>query len=485
MKNKKRIVNFFSKLSIFISLIIFIIFSSFLFKLDMIPSKYLIIFFVIFIFIYLIFYILLWKKNIKNKIKITLMIILILFSTLFCFAIRYFDTTIDFIDKIDDKHQQKEEYEISTLSTNSITKLDELRGKNIGVYYSHSTKNTEVAVKELKKELDFVEREYKNVAKMLEDLEDGILDAVVVNGSIKNLLSSGELDYLDIKLKKVHSVIIEVETLDITKTVDVTSTPFNIYIAGGDSYGSIDKVMNTDVNMLVTVDPTNNKILLTSIPRDYYVNLSNIGENAYDKLTHAGYYGIETSVNSIQKLLDTEINYYVKVNFSTIEQVIDAMGGVTIYSEYEFVTAFGHYIKIGYNDLNGEAALSFARERYSFVDGDVQRVKNQQKVLTAIINKFASSETLINRYPSILSSVSNSFTTNLDRKSISALVKKQLNDMMGWSIESQNLIGYDLYTTETYTFPGTNLYVMERNEESLIQTKNKINEFLGKNSKKN
>jgi len=478
MKKKKRIINFFSKLIVFISLIIFIVFSIFIFKLDMIPNKYLFMFFGIFICIYLMLYFLLWKKNIKTKIKIISTIILILFSSLFCFAIRYFDTTIDFINKIDDKRHQTEEYEVATLSTSSITKLDELKGKNIGVYYSNSTRNTEIALKEIKKQLGFVEKKYKNIAKMLEDLEDGILDAVVVNSSIKNLLSTGELDYLDIELKKIHSEIIKVETLDIAKIVDVTKTPFNIYIAGGDAYGTIDKVMNTDVNIVVTVDPLNNKILLTSIPRDYYVHLYGLGENAYDKLTHAGYYGIETSVNSIQELLDIDINYYVKVNFSTIEQIVDAVGGITIYSEYEFVTAFGHYIKVGYNDLNGKAALSFARERYSFADGDVQRVKNQQKVLSAVINKFATSKTLINRYSNILNSVSNSFTTNLDKKSISGLVKKQLNDMRGWSIESQNLTGYDLYTPETYTFPGTELYVMERNEESLTQVKNKINMFL-------
>lgn len=466
---------------IFISLVVFVVFSIFIFKLDMIPNKYLFIFLGIFIFLYLIFYFLLWKKSIKSKIKVVLMIILILFSFVFVFAIRYFYTTIDFIETIDNKRQQTEEYEIATLSTSSITKLEELEAKTIGVYYSNSTKNTEKALKEIKKELDFVEKEYANIAKMLEDLEDGILDAVVVNGSIKNLLSTGELDYLNIEFKKIHSVIINVETLDIAKTVDVTKNSFNMYIAGGDAYGTIDKVMNTDVNMIVTVDPINNKILLTSIPRDYYVKLSGLGENAYDKLTHAGYYGIEASVNSIQELLDIEINYYVKVNFSTIEQVIDAMGGVTVYSEYEFVTAFGHYIKVGYNDLNGEAALSFARERYSFVDGDVQRVKNQQKVLSAIIDKFTSSETLINRYPNILNSVSNSFTTNLDKKSISRLVKKQLSDMRGWSIESQNLIGHDLYTTDTYTFPGTELYVMTRDEDSLTQAKNKINEYFKEN----
>lgn len=230
--------------------------------------------------------------------------------------------------------------------------------------------------------------------------------------------------------------------------------------------------------MVATIDPVNNKILLTSIPRDYYVTLP--GKNASDKLTHAGYYGIETSVKAVEELLDIEVNYYAKVNFSTVEKVIDAIGGIDVYSDFDFTTEGEtkcNFVK-GLNHLNGKETLAFARERHSFVDGDIQRVKNQQKVLTAVIKKMTSSTTLITNYSKILDSISDNFNTNLDDKSMGKLIKKQLNDMRGWIIETQNLTGSDYYTYDTYTYPTLELYVMKQNDESVSAAKEKIKKII-------
>lgn len=285
---------------------------------------------------------------------------------------------------------------------------------------------------------------------------------------------------MKLKLKEIYKVYVSIEKTDIVKVVDITKKPFNIYVAGGDAYGSIDNVTNTDVNMIITVDPINRKVLLTSIPRDYYVNLPSFGDDAYDKLTHAGYYGIEESAKAIENLLDIDINYYVKVNFSTIEGVIDAIKGVDVYSDYSFnERAYGIYhFNKGMNHLNGKQALAFARERKAFKDGDVQRVKNQQKVLTAIIDKVTSSTVLVTNFSQILDSVGNSFSTNLETKNINRFIKMQLNDMRGWDIESQNLVGTDLYTKNTYTYPNIELYVMKQDEKSINSAKEKIKKYL-------
>ena len=232
--------------------------------------------------------------------------------------------------------------------------------------------------------------------------------------------------------------------------------------------------------MVVTVDPVNHKLLLTSIPRDYYVNLPGKGENAYDKLTHAGYYGIGESVRAVENLLDIDINYYVKVNFSTIEGIIDAIGGVTVYVDKGFTTSNGVYtFKTGNNTMNGKKALRFARERKVFASGDVQRVKNQQKVFSAIINKVTSSPAIITSYTDILDSVKKNFSTSLDTKSINRLVKMQLNDMRGWGIESQNLVGTGA-NDKTYTFPNMKLYVMKQKEDSVNNASLKIKEYFNK-----
>ena len=369
---------------------------------------------------------------------------------------------------------QKEVYYVMTLDSSTIKNVKDLDNKTIGIY---SSKNSEEAIKLLDKKIDSTNKEYKNIVELFEDLQDKKIDAVLINDSTKNLLSS-DLSDMELKLKEIYKVYVSIEKTDIVKVVDITKKPFNIYVAGGDAYGSIDNVTNTDVNMIITVDPINRKVLLTSIPRDYYVNLPSFGDDAYDKLTHAGYYGIEESVKAIENLLDIDINYYVKVNFSTIEGVIDAIEGVDVYVDKGFTASDGSYTFVtGYNHMNGKKALRFARERKSFSNGDVQRVKNQQKVLTAIINKVTSSTTLVTNFSQILNSVENSFSTNMETKNINRFIKMQLNDMRTWDIESQNLVGSDLYTKNTYTYPNLELYVMKQDEESVGTAKEKIKKY--------
>lgn len=482
--NKKNSVrktknNIFFRIIAIISTIIFVIFGIMLYMLDMIPFKYLIIFYVVFILLYIYLLLTSLLKNIKNKIRISSFIFLLLFGTIFGFGIKYLNDTMDFVGIISKDLLQKEVYYLMSLEESKYEDVKDLDDSSIGIY---SSKNSDDAVKLLDKKINTTIKEYKNVVELFEDLQDKKIDGILVNESTKNLLNT-DLSDMNIKLREIYKVYVSIEKTDIVKVVDVTKTPFNIYIAGGDAYGSIDNVTNTDVNMVATIDPVNRKILLTSIPRDYYVNLPAFGDDAYDKLTHAGYYGIEESVKAVENLLDIDINYYVKVNFSTIEGVINAIGGVDVYSDYSFkADVYPDYFtfKKGYNHLNGKQALSFARERHSFKDGDVQRVKNQQKVLESIINKITSSTKLITNFSQILDSVSASFSTNMETKSINRLVKMQLNDMRGWSIETQNLVGTDLYTKNTYTFPNIELYVMKQDSNSVNEAKSKIHNYVSK-----
>lgn len=462
-----------------ISIIIFIVFGIMLYVLDMIPFKYLIIFYIVFGLLYLYLFITSFPKKIKNKFKISSCVFLILFGTIFGVGIKYLNDTMDFVGLVSKDLLQKEVYYVMTLENSKYKDIKDLDGKSIGIY---SSKNSTKASNELNKKIKNISKEYKNVVELFEDLQDNKIDAVLINESTKNLLDTDLAD-MKLKLKEIYKVYVSIEKTDIVKVVDITKKPFNIYVAGGDAYGSIDNVTNTDVNMIITVDPVNRKVLLTSIPRDYYVNLPSFGEDAYDKLTHAGYYGIEESAKAIEKLLNIDINYYVKVNFSTIEGIIDAIEGVDVYSDYSFkADIYPDYFtfKKGMNHLNGKQALAFARERHSFKDGDVQRVKNQQKVLTAIIKKITSSTTLVTNFSQILDSVGNSFSTNIETKNINRFIKMQLNDMRGWSIESQNLIGTDLYTKETYTYPSLELYVMKQDKKSVDAAKEKIKGYLNK-----
>lgn len=475
-KKNKKVLNIVSIIIGIISLILMLVFSYAIYKLNMIPGKFLIPAYILIFIIYTGLLLTVFLPKVKSKIKVISIVVLVLFGVIFGFADKYIFTTLNFMDILDRDILQKERYDVYVLENSSYNKLEDLKGKKVGLYQSS---NSEKAGSELKNKVNFEIIEYTDVEKMFESLNNDEINAIIISSSVKNLLDT-ELNDINVKIKSIYNFKISIEKNDIVKVVNVTNTPFNVYIAGGDGYGSIDYTFNTDVNMVATINPTTRKILLTSIPRDYYVNLVGQGPNAYDKLTHAGYYGIEESVKTVENLLDTDINYYVKINFSTIEGIVDAIGGVDVYSEYEFTASDGTYSYVkGYQHLDGKKALRFARERKSFATGDVQRVKNQQKVVEAMINKITSSTALISSYDRILDSVSENLDTNMPSKDISRLVKMQLNDMRGWTIESQNAVGTG-QMGPTYTFPTLNLYTMLPDKDSVNSLKLKINEYLGK-----
>lgn len=476
-KKNKKVLNIVSIIIGIISLILMLVFSYAIYKLNMIPGKYLIPVYILIFIIYTGLLLTVFLPKVKSKIKVISIVVLVLLGVIFGFADKYIFTTLNFMDILDRDVLQKERYDVYVLENSSYNKLEDLKGKKVGLYQSS---NSEKAGSELKNKIDFEIIEYTDVEKMFESLNNDEINAIIISSSVKNLLDT-ELNDINVKIKSIYNFKISIEKNDIVKVVNVTNTPFNVYVAGGDGYGSIDYTFNTDVNMVATINPTTRKILLTSIPRDYYVNLVGQGPNAYDKLTHAGYYGIEESVKTVENLLDIDINYYVKINFSTIEGIVDAIGGVDVYSDFDFYEkAFGKYhFTVGYNHLDGKQALAFARERKSFATGDVQRVKNQQKVVEAIINKVTSSTALISSYDRILDTVSENLDTNMPSKDISRLVKMQLNDMRGWTIESQNAVGTS-QMGPTYTFPTLNLYTMLPDEDSVNSLKAKIKEYLGK-----
>ena len=480
-KIKKRfIANIIFNVIALISTILALVFCIYIYKLDMIPGKYLTIAFIVIGVIYLILIGLTLPRKMKQIIKLVCCIFFIINALVFGYGIRYSDKTIEALDKMSYDLVQKEDYEVKVLSKSNITDANGLKGKKIGVFKNDSYDDV---VKYLTKDVDTELIDYDDPVKFFEDLSEGTIDAVIASDIVYGLLED-DLSYMKLDLKTAHTVGVPIkgEVKEVVKVVDVTNTPFNIYIAGGDKRGSINKVMNTDVNMIVSVDPVNHKLLLTSIPRDYYVVLPSKGENAYDKLTHAGYYGVQESIKAVENLLDIDINYYAKVNFTTIEKVVDAIGGIEVDSKYAFTednsTKYFHFKK-GINYLNGEKALAFARERHAFADGDVQRVKNQQAVIDGIIKKMTSSTSLLANYTDILEAVSANFSTSLDRKSISRLVKAQLSDMRGWSSESQNLVGESAMSKNCYSMKNMNLYIMKQNPDSVKENSEKIKEFIG------
>ena len=231
--------------------------------------------------------------------------------------------------------------------------------------------------------------------------------------------------------------------------VGVTHEPFNIYITGIDMWGDIDQVSRSVVNMIMSVNPEEKKILLTSIPRDSYVVLHSFGE--YDKLTHTGVWGVEETTQTVEDWLDTDIDYYIRVNFSMLIDIVEAIDGIDVYSDYTFKSSLKDYhYKKGWNHLGGWKALYFARERHAFENEDQQRILNQQKVMKACIRKVTSSKTLLIHYADLLDVVKDEMQTDMSREEIAALVRMQLDDMSKWKLETQAVQG-DLTMKGTYT----------------------------------
>ena len=262
--------------------------------------------------------------------------------------------------------------------------------------------------------------------------------------------------------------------------VDVTSKPFNIYISGMDTTGKITEEARSDVNMIITVNPKTHKVLMTSIPRDYLVELQN-GEK--DKLTHTGLMGIDETTSDVEDLLGIKINYYVKVNYNTLKDLVNSIGGITINSDKAFISYIGKYRFVeGENQLDGAKALAYARERHAYSDGDNHRVRNQQEVLKAIVKKLTGSTTLLTRYNKILKYLSPTMEMNLTREEVKALVKFQLGKNPKWKFESNSLEGFDAFST-VYSAGNQQLYVMKPDEESIKKARQKIKEIEHPKSK--
>lgn len=459
-KNKKmKKINQISKIIFSIFLFLSIITIGILFYLKILPIQYFSVILIGYIIIFLLFAYGLLNKKVKSNKKIIFNIICIIFVICFIFILYYLNSTMQFMDKIKSKGYQIETYYL--IGHNSNQNI-----KTVGVY---KTDNLEEALKQID---GFSIQEYSNIKTMTNLFIKNQIDGLFVNeGTLEILKEEQNFDYQIIK-----TVSIKIKTKVDSNDVDVTKQSFSIYISGIDVKGSISSVSRSDVNMIMTVNPKTNKILLTSIPRDYYVQLH--GTTGYkDKLTHAGLYGINMSIQTIEDLLNMNINYYIRVNFTTLIDVVDAIGGITIYSDKAFTayTDRSCSFKVGNNTVDGKCALAFSRERYAYQEGDRHRVKNQQTVLIAMIQKLTSSKTLLTKYNQILNTLSDSFETNISSNRIYSLINKQLDSMPNWNIETFSLDGSNSFNY-TYSYSASKLYVMEPDTSTIEQAKIKIKE---------
>ena len=262
----------------------------------------------------------------------------------------------------------------------------------------------------------------------------------------------------------------------------ITKEPFVVYLSGVDTRGELTEKARSDVNILAVVNPATKRVALINTPRDYYVDLA--GTSSKDKLTHAGMYGVETSMATLGNLYGVNVEHYIRINFAGFISIIDAVGGVDVYSDQAFtsVGSPGYYdpttFAEGWNHLDGKSALAFARERHAFASGDIQRGINQMKVIDAMLNKLKS-PTVLMSFSKLMDAVSDCFVTSLSQEQISALVRMQLSDLANWDIQSYSVTGSSGKSSQCYSAKGQSLYVMKPDESSVAQAKELIASVLG------
>jgi LCP family protein required for cell wall assembly len=444
-------------------------------KMNVIPNKYM-IYIWIFIFVVLGCLVLLLIPNIKKGIKIFTCVIALLIGSVCTYGFLKVQDTTNFLKKISASDYEVEQYYVIVLKDSEYTKISDIKGEEVGVYKTVS-ETYEKALDELGNKVDTKIKEYDDIYEIADELLDNKINVIMISDTNKETIEDENSSFSN-SIKVIETITVKTELEDLSKDANVTKEAFNIYISGIDTYGPIATKSRSDVNIIMTVNPTTNQIILTSIPRDYYVQLHGT-TGLKDKLTHAGVMGINMSIQTIEDLLDIDINYYVRVNFNTLIDLVDVIGGITVDSDISFTSYTIPECKFtkGENSVKGKCALAFSRERYAYTSGDRHRGQNQQQVITKIIEKLTSSKTIINKYSSILSTLEGSFQTNMETDSIYALVKMQLDKMPSWTINNVNLDGTGSMTY-TYSYPNQKLYVMVPTESTVTYAKTIIDGIL-------
>ena len=468
---------------IIVGILLLLFTSSFLILLNILDvidnNLYIIIFIALFVITLLINCVLFIRPNIKNSfwkniyscIRIFAFLIAFLLIGAYGFMTHYLNKTMNFIDNIGVITEEVTNYYIVVLKDSRYQEASDLYDKSL-VYFDRT--DGEV-INSLKLDLDMkATNDLDELKRMFFDNE---VESMLISDIIKNKYEEDDLSFND-KIRILDTISIKNEIEDITKSVSIKNTSFNVLISGIDTFGDIKYTTRNDVNIIATVNPNTDQVLLTSIPRDYYVQLHG-KKGLKDKLTHASYYGTDTVVKTIEDILDIDINYYVKVNFSTVVELVDTLGGIDVYADQAVTLYTGRKIKKGYNTLKGEDALAFSRERHAYYDGDNHRGRNQQEVIKAIFNKLSSGGTILTKYTELLNVLDGKFVTNMNMDEVLGFVKYEMTDLTNYKINSIQLTGSGSMG-ETYSYPGQNLWIMIPNKKSIEKANKKINEVLDK-----
>ena len=438
-------------------------------KINLIPNKFIIIGSVILGIIDLIFLLISLAKR-KNVWKIINIILAILLSVGFIFGIKTLHKSEKSIEILFEDKEIASTYYVLTTNESEFDSIDKLNNQNIGLMEMNSEK-----VKAKLKDYNFNYNIFTSIGELTYSI-DLTNSGIILSKDVYEFLNEEDEEYIK-SLRKVYEIDITI-TKEEVKEEKMESTitagnSFVVYISGVD-----DSNVLSDVNILVAVNPDTHKILLVNTPRDYYVQIAGT-TGLKEKLTHGGFYGINTQIKTMSNLYNVKIDSYVKVGYGAVTTIVNDIGGIDVYSDKDFVTSHKprKHMKVGMNHLNGQEALAFAQERYAYQSGDRHRGQNQEAVITAIIKKVSTNKSLLLKYDQFLADLSPHVQTNVNINDAKDMVKKQIDEMATWNVESISVNGAN---SENYTasYPRQRTYVMIPDQATVDNAHNKIMEVI-------
>lgn len=471
MKTKK----YFGKLIGGLSFIIYLIFAFFLYRYNILPIKYRVLLLIILPVILLCYLYLSSKDKIKKTGNIIFSIILIIISISEIIFISFANSSIKTINEISKKDNSLMTEMSYIVSKDSPYKsLEDIKEASLSIAETEESETIDEVLRKYKKEFDtdIATNKYIDYLSLGKSLLRGKEEVMLLNEGFRSLIEESEENFSQ-DTRKIGSVLVENKKKESEddKEVVAQNKSFNVYISGIDTYGSLSNVSRSDVNLVISVNPVKGKVLITTIPRDSYVDIPGKG---MDKLTHAGLFGVDSSIQTIENLLNINIDYYGKVNFTTLTELIDVLGGIDVENPRAF-SAEGYNFVQGTNHLDGRASLVFARDRYHQAEGDFDRGRNHTRIIAAIINKMLRPEMLLN-FNNISQVALKSVNTDMPYEKMIELVNKQIDSGKKWEIQSQSLEGSGTMDLKSALMPDAQLYMMVPSEGSVKEVEGKIKE---------
>ena len=461
------------KLILLLQLLLTLIFIAAVWTSGMIPGSYIA---VLAVTLLVLFGVLFGLQFLKSKVYIIGIVFSVLISIALAFGSYYMFRASRMLEQVGGATYKTDNMIVVVRADDTAENILDIKNYTFGIQTALDLENNQKMLEDVERVIG-QEPDVENYPAIQEEAQallDGEIGAAIYNEAFTGIIDESIEGYSD-QVRIIYQYGIETEIEQEETDVITEDEAFNIYISGIDVSGPITTNSRSDVNIIMTVNPTTHKILLTTTPRDYYVPIPGVSGEQRDKLTHAGIYGVDVSMATLESIYGIDISYYARVNFTSLIKIVDAIGGVDVNSEYSF-SAGGYSFTEGVNHLNGEQALAFSRERHSFAAGDNQRGRNQEAVLTGILQKAMSPALLVNA-SEIITSVSDSVETNMTRAEMATFISRQLSDGSSWDIESVAAVGTG-DRQSCYSSGSQSLYVMWPDANSVSEISSKMNDVL-------